>query len=90
MSNIDLKLEVVVIPVSVSPRPDLVEASAVPMSRVSRTRWNGEPVPLSEMAKFSGSSEPTNTIVSLPPCPSTMSLPSPAFHWKTSSPATAR
>ena len=39
---------------------------------------------------FSAASEPLNTIVSEPPCPSTVSLPSPGFHWNVSSPAPRR
>ena len=37
-------------------------------------------MPLSEMSKFSARSAPLKTSVSVPPRPSTTSLPSPGFH----------
>ena len=51
-------------------------------SRVNRTR-----LPLAEMSNFSAMLAPLKSIVSVPAWPSTVSLPSPGFHWKMSSPA---
>ena len=44
-------------------------------------------LPLAEMSMFSLTLEPLNSIVSEPPWPSTVSLPSPGFQTKVSSPA---
>ena len=54
-------------------------------SRVKQTR-----PPLAEMSMFSAMLAPLKSIVSVPAWPSTMSLPSPGSHWKTSSPAPRR
>ena len=54
----------------------------LPTSRVNRTR-----LPLAEMSMFSLTLAPLNSSVSLPPWPSTVSLPSPGFQTKVSSPA---
>ena len=55
------------------------------MSRVKRTR-----PPLAEMSMFSSTLAPLKRSVSVPAWPSTVSLPSPGSHWKTSSPAPSR
>ena len=54
----------------------------VPTLRVNRTR-----PPLADASKISAAPLPLNAIRSVPAWPSTMSLPSPGSHWKTSSPA---
>ena len=46
-----------------------------------------QPAAVGRQSIFSLTLEPLNCIVSLPPCPSTVSLPSPGFHTKVSSPA---
>ena len=51
-------------------------------SRENRTR-----LPLAEMSMFSLTLAPLNSIVSVPAWPSTVSLPSPGFQTKVSSPA---
>ncbi len=43
--------------------------------------------PLAKMSMFSSALAPKNSIVSVPSWPSMVSLPSPGFHWNTSSPA---
>ena len=57
----------------------------LPTSRKNRTR-----LPLAEMSIFSVALEPLKSIVSKPACPSTVSLPSPGFQTKVSSPAPMR
>ena len=52
------------------------------MSRVRRTRE-----PLADTSMFSAALEPLKSMTSLPPWPSTVSLPSPGSHWKWSAPA---
>ena len=44
-------------------------------------------LPLAEMSIFSAMLAPLKSIVSVPSWPSTVSLPSPGFHTKVSSPA---
>ena len=60
----------------------LTSMVTLPMSRNSRSR-----LPLADRSMFSLMLAPLNCKVSLPPWPSTMSLPSPGFHTNVSSPA---
>ena len=64
------------------PSTPLRSMVTLPTSRKNRTR-----LPLAERSMFSLALEPLNCIVSVPSWPSTVSLPSPGFHTKVSSPA---
>ena len=60
----------------------LTSMVTLPTSRESRSR-----LPLAERSMFSLTLAPLNSMVSLPSWPSTVSLPSPGFQTKVSSPA---
>ena len=64
------------------PSTPLRSMVTLPTSRKKRTR-----LPLAEMSMFSLAFEPLKSIVSEPAWPSTVSLPSPGFQTKVSSPA---
>ena len=70
-----------------SARKSIVSTSSRSIVTLAMSRKKLTRPPFAEMVMFSAMFAPKNSIVSVPFCPSMVSLPSPGFHWNTSSSA---
>ena len=71
-------------------RKSMLSTSSRSIVTLAMLRGNRTRPPFATMSMFSAMLAPKKTIVSEPSWPSSVSLPSPGFHWKASSPAPIR